>query len=288
MSEIDRSKYIGGSDAGALMGGHEYKSVRDVWEKLRGRKDTDLSGNRHIVRGNKMEPLIEEWILENLDPTLNSEGIYELFDAGDESDQIFLQDPENEFIGGHPDGIGWGDPTTKNVVVYEIKAPTSGSLDRIKRHGIHARYYWQVMHYMMIVNRTEYEAKRAVMVIWDYDNWKPLFVNVWFNAEKAEELFQRCKDMNFAAEAGFIPEFDDISEEERHLYEGEKPMDSMLGEYNDVNEKIKSLKTRKDDLKAKILSALDGENLIQTPNYSADIKYNWGRYDATRLTVSKR
>jgi len=286
--EIDRSTYIGGSDAAALMGKHQYKTVRDVYDKLQGNKDLDLSGNKHVQRGNEMEPLIVDWLHENLDPTINDPTIYELFDAGDASDQIFLQDDEHPFLGGHPDGIGWGDPTTYDAVVYEIKAPASSSMDRLKRHGIHARYYYQVMHYMMIINRGEFEAKRGVMVLWDYDAWKPLFVNVWYDEEKAEELYERCQDMYFSAQVGSFPDFPNISNEERHLYEGPKPMESMLQDYHQVHNKIKELKDRKADLKAKILSALDGENTIQTPNYRADVKYDWGRYDSTRLTVSER
>ena len=288
MSEIDRSTYVGGSDAAALVGQNKYKTVRDVWDKLRGKTDTDLSGNPHIERGNDLEPVVERWIKENLDPTINDEARFERFDAGDESDQIFLRHPNADFIGGHPDGMGRGDPTEEGSVIYEIKVPSSTAMDKIKRHGIPSRYYWQVQHYMMIANTDTHPVETAYMVIWDCDDWgNPLFLTINNSPENAQELEERSRNVYFAAQKGLLPDFEDIPDSEIET-RSDEDIESLLADYYEVKEELSEAKGEKERLKSKILTALKGREFWQGEEYSADIKYDWGRYDATRLKVDRR
>ena len=65
-------------------------------------------------------------------------------------------------------------------------------------------------------------------------------------------------------------------------------MTRMLSEYREVKDVEKTLKEERKRLKSKILTRADGAELVQTEDSLAKISYNWGRYDATRLSVTNR
>lgn len=283
---MERSEYIGGSDAAALMGDNKYKTVRSVWERLRGKKDGDID-SQHIQRGNELEPLIEEWIRENRDPTLNNGEMYSLYDADDNSDQIFLRHPEERRLGGHPDGIAASSPATKGHTIWEIKAPASYSVENIRRYGLPARYKWQVQWYMHLAHKV-HPVEQAVVCVWDCDEWNnPILISVPRNPEKGEELERRAKDLLFAAEMDTKPAAETYGDQEVGVVTGED-VDQLLGAYRETKEVEKRLKEERKRLKAKILSRADGVNTLQTENNLARIKYNHGQYDATWLKVTER
>lgn len=55
-----RKKYIGSSDASAVMGVDPYRSKADVWLEKTGRVD-DFDGNDATERGNLLEPVLVDW-----------------------------------------------------------------------------------------------------------------------------------------------------------------------------------------------------------------------------------
>jgi hypothetical protein len=283
---MDRSSYIGGSDAAALVGSNKYKTVLSVWERLRGEKQPEVSGG-HIERGNDLEPYIEDWIRENRDPTINSKELVGRYDGGDESDQIFLQHPEDERLAGHPDGIGEGSVLEGSDKLWEIKAPTSYAVENIRRHGLPSRYKWQVQWYMHLANQIG-SIDEALVCVWDCDEWNnPIIVSVPYNEKKGEELIGRARDLLFAAEMGEKPAAATFGEVAVQENAGED-MDRILREYQEVKSLEKTLKEERKRLKAQIVSRADGVNTVQTENNLARLQYNWGQYDATRLSVTER
>jgi YqaJ-like viral recombinase domain. len=283
---MDRSGYIGGSDAGALLGSNKYKTVLDVWERLRGHEQPEFS-SQHIDRGNALEPIIEEWIRENMEPDLNSEEMYERYDAGDETDQIFLQHPEDPRLAGHPDGIGPGDPFSTGNVIWEIKAPTSYSVDKIRKYGLPERYKAQVQWYMHIGERVG-SINRAVIVVWDSDEWgNPIQISIPRDPELGKKLESLGKNLLFAVEVGQKPAAATYDERERETV-GDEDMNRMLQEYREVKDIERRLKEERKRLKSKIITRADGAEVVQTDSSLARIEYDWGRYDATRLSVTER
>jgi len=284
---MDRSEYIGGSDAAALIGNNKYKTVRSVWERLRGKEQPPVTGG-HIDRGNDLEPLIEEWIKENVEPDINSQAMYEVYDRGDDgSGQILLQHPEDPRLAGHPDGIGPGDAFTDDNVLWEIKAPTSYSVEKIRRHGLPSRYKCQVQWYMHLASYV-HQIDQAKVCVWDCDEWNnPIIISVPRDKEKGIELEERAKDLLFAAEMGQPPSASTFGTDETSITAGEQ-MDQLLREYQETKTTEKRLKEERKRLKAKIVSRADGMNTVQTENNLARLKYNHGQYDATYLTVTSR
>lgn len=60
-----RRKYIGSSDAAAVLGVDPYKSAADVWIEKTGRAN-DFEGNEHTDRGTLLEPALLEWAGQQL------------------------------------------------------------------------------------------------------------------------------------------------------------------------------------------------------------------------------
>lgn len=283
----DRSNYIGGSDAAALMSDNKYKTVLSVWERLRGKEQPPFE-SVHIDRGNTLEPIVEEWIEENVEPDLNSDSMYEIYDAEDDgSGQILLRHPEDPRLAGHPDGIGPGDAWTDDHVLWEIKAPASRSVDSIRKYGLPSRYKWQVQWYMHLANQI-HSIMRSVICVWDCDQWgNPIQITIPYNPDKGEELEERAKNILFAAEVGQKPTAPTFDKSETEK-EGDENMARMLREYREVKDVEKTLKEERKRLKSKILTRADGAELVQTDDSLARITYEWGRYDATRLSVTDR
>lgn len=286
----DRSSYIGGSSASAIMCDNEYKTRRDVYEVLAGIRETDdLPNEGHIARGNTLEPIVEEWIGHNVDPTINGEKAFEEYDAGGgHNGQIFLQHPDHDYIGGHPDGIGFRceHPQVPRGagVIYEIKTPTTYNVKKIDKHGITGRYFWQVQHYMLITG-----IQHSLVVIWDYNQWKGRLYYVPAKPKLHEEMLEEYRDMYFCSQMGIMPEpKDDIQRQSQEL--PHKPeLDRLLIEYEKYKGMKYEAKDKLGELKGQILSLVpDGQEIINTPNMRATIKYNWGRYDATYLKTSER
>jgi hypothetical protein len=284
---MDRSEYIGGSDAAALVGQNKYKTVLSVWERLRGKEQPPFE-SRHIDRGNELEPIIENWIQENVEPDLNSDRMYEIYNRGDDgSGQILLQHPEDARLAGHPDGIGPGDAFTDGHVLWEIKAPSSRSVDNIRKYGLPSRYKWQVQWYMHLANQI-HVIKRAVVCVWDCDQWgNPIQISIPYSRPKGLELEDRAKNLLFAAEVGQKPSAPTFDKQETERV-GDEEMARMLRTYREVKDVERELKEERKRLKSKILTRADGAEVVQTTDSLARITRNWGRYDATRLSVTDR
>jgi len=69
---------------------------------------------------------------------------------------------------------------------------------------------------------------------------------------------------------------------------GDEEMARLLRTYREVKDVERELKEERKRLKSKIISRADGAEVIQTEDSLARITENWGRYDATRLSVSER
>ena len=59
---IDRQRFIGGSDIPAIMGISTFKTRWDLLQEKAGLKETEFTGNRYTVYGQRMEPYIRDFI----------------------------------------------------------------------------------------------------------------------------------------------------------------------------------------------------------------------------------
>ena len=301
---VSRASYLGGSDAGAIFGLNKYRPRSwVVRQKALGRLgewgDRDLSDNPHIQRGNQMEPLIDQWVRDNIDPTVGHPSIYdELNEPGDpapEAGQIFLLDEELG-VGGHPDGVGeW--------ILHEYKATTTRSLERVHKQGAKRKHLLQVHHYLWLTGR-----EVGMLHYWNYNNWKPLtfrvkrrpnlyetlreeYEKVWTEVEEAARGVKGGEDVKLVGSGR-------LAERARQAAGGLGPMggsgdaegvEELAREYEEVKGIYYDAKDRKKELKSKLLTELDGREEVVTPNLTvtAEERHNgYASYKVVKVSES--
>lgn len=153
-----RGNSIGGSEIGTIAGFSKYGSALTVFNEKLGLSEK-FKGNIHTKFGNRMEPLIRDWVMEDFK---NSTGItLKTFEY-----PYMMLDRELEFLSANLDGLGileedyvyW-----ENRDTAEIKSIPKGELfgleiktgsEFLKKmwagEEIPDSYYTQVQHYMGI------------------------------------------------------------------------------------------------------------------------------------------
>lgn len=89
----DRSKFLGGSDAAAVMGLSPYATPVELWQQKTGRKpkpEPDAAQRKRFERGHKLEPFIRDMVIERL----QAEGLEVELVACNE----VYSDPEHPFL----------------------------------------------------------------------------------------------------------------------------------------------------------------------------------------------
>lgn len=293
MSLIPRTSYIGGSDAAAILGTHQYRTRRAVWETKRGVvADLDLDNNPHVLRGTTIEPLIEKYIRDNIDPTINDDAAWLKHNYGGAERRIPVRDPEQQimlmdsqlhpatglpFIGGHPDGIG------SSGILYEMKAPTSYKLDRIIREGLPSEWVMQVQHYLMIA-----KLREARMVIWNFDSWTPIVMPVYADFDLHEIMRAAYEEFWQSVVDGTDPvDGTDAIDHQVHILD-DQDIERLLREYKIHYNRRYQSEDKQKELRMAIVTAAQGRRTLITPRYTAriDPMRSYGK-DTVRLTITE-
>ena len=278
-SSVNRNKYIGGSDAGALYGRNKYRTILDVYETKRNDLSTELEPNGHIRRGNFMEPTIEEWVKEHLDPGLNSGEYFEQFDARPgEGYQIMLFDDEQPYLGGHPDGIG-------DMGLWEFKAPTMYTVDRIKRNGPPKRYLAQIHHYLLITG-----LDMGRLAVWDYNSWEPVIYMVPARPKAYEQMRKDYADFWQRVQDGNPPT--DHYQSDLLFKKLDDPLvEDLAADYKEAKTLRYAAKDAESEAKGKLLAQLPAEGgRFVTPHFVIDANKVSPKNRASyfKLNVSER
>lgn len=93
-----RTNTIGGSEIGSIAGYNKYGSALTVFNDKLG-LGKKFEGNIHTLFGNRMEPIIREWVQEDFEKNTNVKlNTYEY--------PFMMVDKENEYFSANIDGIG--------------------------------------------------------------------------------------------------------------------------------------------------------------------------------------
>jgi hypothetical protein len=300
MSNLERSKYIGGYDCSCILGYNPYRPKLLVWhDKVYG-VERDLN-NPHIDRGNTMEPIVEAYLRERVDPSINSPDVFRRFDAeakaggpvSGTANQILLVDEQQDFVGGHPDGIG-------DDCVYEIKCPTmrkiemltSGlgsrevmmSVDEIYRGGLPLEWVLQVQHYMMVTGQ-----KKGCIAIWDYDNWAPFLFYMDADVKLHERLREEYEIFWQYVLMGIEPPSDTQSELEQMTLIIDPSFDAICADYRAAYEGRYNCENAQKVLKSSILTYAGDRATIITENHVVSISdVKTPNFSYKRLVVKDR
>jgi len=300
-SRLDRRLYIGGSGAATVLGYADYDTALQYWRNKgpNGRK-IDFN-NHHMARGNTIEPIIQQYIREHIDPTAGNVDNFVECDAYihewrqprstarrliREGQQIFVWNTEilspsgKPFLGGHPDDIG-------DEVVWEYKAPTMYNFDRILREGLPKSWLLQVQHYMFLTGR-----KKGCVALWDYNNWRvKLF---WVDADpEMEDLMRRCYTWFWGTvEEGIEPTEEDFGKntyKEQFAWIDDDRLDKLFEDYKEATSRRYDGERDQKLLKAEIVTYAQGRSILQTDKYTCKLSRGYAGKNRTpfwKATVS--
>jgi putative phage-type endonuclease len=281
-----RCNSIGGSEIGAIAGFSSYGSALTVFNEKLGLVEK-FKGNIHTQFGNRMEPLIREWVQEDFKKQTDIElKTYEY--------PYMMLDKELEYFSANIDGIGilekdyvyWENRDTGEIKYIpanekfglEIKTGSEFLKKMWSGEEIPDSYYCQVQHYMSVTGLNYF---LIIYMLGKEINWKV----VPRNEEDITALRSIGKEFweNHIltkvppAPTGIKKETEEILENQTLTDDGEINInDNKLTQYNEVSEKIKELEKEKERLKQEIFLEMGNSK-----------KATDGSYKLSRYMVSK-
>jgi len=243
-----RTKGIGGSDVGAIMGLNKYASPLKIYKaKVMGIQN-DVSDKPAVKKGKTMEPIIREQFFK---PMLEEKGFTVL------PLNHMLINKNYPWLRANLDGIIIPLDETKrvhtNCMVAEIKYVTSFAEDAWfgdEYNGVPASYYAQVQEYMLVT-----ETKSAILGALFESTWEMHYFQINANPTFQQQLLNMSKtffEYNMALQ--IPPKFDAELDKEDILQKIVEPVETTvetqemtdLGmQYKELNSKIKELEGQK-------------------------------------------
>ena len=273
------------------MGVSKYKSRREVWLSKRGLlQDKDLSGSPHVARGVYLEPMVEQYIREHIDPTINSRENWTKHDKtgnkpvikSSQMPQIMLLSGDHPltgkpYAGGHPDGIG-------DAVLHEIKCPGSVSLGLIYREGVPVEWLYQVAHYQWLAG-----VEKGMLHIWSCDGWAPHTVEVDVEAGLGELLESEYIDFWTHVQNGTEPTDATEAQDHQFFLHAHEQMADILSDYHKYQTMAREASAGKDDARLRLLTYAGTRETILTMGHHAKLSHGKTKAGAktVRVTVSE-
>lgn len=271
-NEVDwdelRTKGIGGSDIGALMGLNKYSSPLMVYrQKVEGWKQ-DLSNNANIKKGKELENLI---LTNYVNPLVSSKG----YVVG-KPDFMIVND-DIPYFRANVDGIAYkpGTPHTENIII-EIKWISEWAevnWNGPEYNGVPASYYAQVQLYMAVTG-----AKGALICGLFDKNWE--FKTYWIPRDEMfimgmKSVGKKFYEYNMVMK---IPPMvsSDVDKEEviKISKTAPKPtvpdseMSKTVEEYLELSKKIKELEREKSKCNDILLEGYKNGHYPDNPDHS--------------------
>lgn len=281
-----RTNSIGGSEIGSIAGYNKYGSALTVFNDKLG-LGKKFEGNIHTLFGNRMEPLIREWVQEDFEKDTNIKlNTYEY--------PFMMVDKENEYFSANIDGIGileadytyWENGDTAEIKYIpkgelfglEIKTGSEFLKKMWAGEEIPDNYYCQCQWYMGV---TELKYFLIIYLLGKEVKWKVV--------PRSEEDIKALKEIGKGfwenhiltkippEPTGNPKETEDINYQQ-NLKDGCEVniSDNKLTQYKSVSDEIKELETKKEQLKQKIFLEMGNSK-----------KGSDGRFKITRYEVKR-
>lgn len=287
-----RSTTIGGSEIGAIAGFSNYGSALTVFNEKLGLVEK-FKGNIHTQFGNRMEPLIREWVQEDFKKETDIElKAYEY--------PYMMVDKEFEYFSANIDGIGileedfiyW-----ENRDTGEIKSITKGEMfgleiktgsEFLKKmwagEEIPDSYYCQCQWYMGVTGLNYF---LIIYMLGKEIKWKVIPRNE-DDIKALREIGKNFWENHIIPKVppgptGLKKETEEILENQTLTDDDEVNInDNKLSRYNEVSEKIKELEKEKEKLKQEIFLELGNSKK------GTDGNFKLSRYIVSRETIDNK
>ena len=169
-----RTSYIGGSDAGVIIGANKWKNNVELWEEKVGiKKPADLSKNPLVTYGKEAEKHLRE--LFKLD--------FPEYSVSYEENNMWLNE---RYPFAHASLDGWIADNDGHHGILEIKTATINSKAHGEewKNGIPQSYYAQILHYLMV---TEFDfAIVKAQLKYDFDGEMLYVATKHYRIDRAE------------------------------------------------------------------------------------------------------
>lgn len=293
---LRRSEYIGGGDAGAVLGRNDYDSILKVYNKKVG-LDLDDPPNYHMERGIAIEPHMEKYIREHHDRWMNTREAYVAYsphvledydraiENGEYPPQLEIVHPDYDFVAAHPDGIG--------RYVWEMKAPAPRNFDRITKFGVSDSWQVQTQHSIWIewaIRRQKKpgcKPKHGRIAVWDFDNWRPWILKVRPSRRMFAAFERTYPAFWFHVQFGITPVLPGF--EEHATVISDTDLDEYLDAYDKAKVAEREAKETSKHLKGMIATFALGRETFQTDKFHVRLtETSRGKTHFTQLNVRRR
>ncbi|MGG3677519.1 lambda-exonuclease family protein [Heyndrickxia faecalis] len=252
----ERTKGIGGSDAGVILGLNKYRTAFELWLEKTGQVIPQEVDSEAIYWGNQMEDVVAKEFEKRADKKVRRSN-------------FMYSHPKYPFIRANVDRLVVGESA-----VLECKTASAYLAKEWEGDEIPATYLAQVQHYLGVTGK----KKGYIAVLIGGNRF------VWKEIERDEELI----NMIFEAEknfwennvlAGVAPELDGSSAAEKYLNEKyaksdpdkeivlPKDFNAYLEEYKEIKENEKLITTAKKEIENKIKAELKDAEIGRVGDY---------------------
>lgn len=226
----ERYKYIGGSDLPIILGISPFKTRYDLLLEKAQIKENDFEGNEYTEYGNKLEPVIREYV----NATLYSKDRFK--------EDVLIKDNRRANF----DGIN-------KTAVLEIKT-TSQIHEDVNDYKV---YLAQLLFYMDLAEKekgilavyerpedfnTDFDEKRLTLHFIDKDNFKDLIREINEGVDKFLEDLEKLKANPFLTEEDLLPK--DITTQANAVLKLEESVikaKKIIEEYEKAKEELRLL-----------------------------------------------
>lgn len=169
----ERTKGIGGSDAGIICGQSKYKTPYELWEEKTGLKKSPSITNEAIKLGNALEPVLFEMFSR-------SQKEYSTIDTK----EISLVSKRYPFMRANLDGALIN--SNNELGVLEIKTTTirGKSMMAMWQDEVPQAYYCQILHYLIVTG-----FQYGVLYAWiHYPFWNKAELKTYYFEANDEQI----------------------------------------------------------------------------------------------------
>lgn len=247
-----RQEYIGGADAAGILGLSPFDTAESIYrKKTMPVEEIDEIDNPHIRRGEYMEDVVLSILRGEMD--WQTDPIAPDAEAGEH-----MRHHEYEYIGGTPDAV-----TERRI--YEIKAPTTRKLDRIRKNGVPKYWLAQCQHYSLLT------GKPVTICMMDYNGWSIYDVPVERQPRLHEKMMEAYHDFWQHVQEGTPPDTAFVKNSQIRVGKGGDVLNNLLADYVKANATRKEAEKAKDDLKGRILTRVRHIDVVETNDFRCNV-----------------
>lgn len=250
-----RTKGIGGSDAGAILGLNKYSSPLSVYKAKVDGIQKDLSDNANVRRGRELEDFVLEKYVQ---PKMHEYGFVVT------KPDFMIINADYPFLRANVDGIARSIThlSYKTSLLIEIKCVSAfaeDAWDGPDYCGIPPYYYAQIQHYLVVT------GMRAGYLVALFDRtWSVKWYTIKRDEKFIADMLPKLKlfyDVNMCME--IPPKIDyaldkedaakAIDETDDSKFSPNEDMQKLVVEYTNVSSEMKALEKRKNDITSELL-----------------------------------